>query len=521
MTQDEHHEDYLDLFKPKSDAVSSTESNGVFESAGVEADAEARPNPPLEEPTAYEVPASSNPGGSGCNCRMWAIALAALGVLLVLSVFVIWVGWRVLIDDDGDEPKPTATEAITSATPTVSVTDSPLLKPLVSSDDVRVPVALPVGLQIGEHEFEVQAVDTPSGSWPSAPAAGDTAAWAYGTLVNYVMGLAPTAENAGLLSELGEGDPILLTMSTGNLLRFSVAEITSGEGDEADLGQGRPRISLALLASDSKERTVVVANFMVNEINPDSPLTGAVSGVVGAPLERDGVRVTLLDSQQVSAQEAGLPAGTLYVLVDFSVENIGAGILQTDLFQLELQTADGTRYPLSFPALQFANYGLPVDPLAPGETVVGSAGYLVPANLSGPVNWIFNPLPGSDHWILVMLSLDEVPPTPTPEPAPPVGFARVTISEQDIFIDQRNGLLVLGGEIENISEGQVVVTEADIKLSSTAGEGTLVATAPLLPWEVDPGKSALFELQFALPPADSAMIEVLGYTFSIEGLGGG
>jgi hypothetical protein len=82
-------------------------------------------------------------------------------------------------------------------------------------------------------------------------------------------------------------------------------------------------------------------------------------------------------------------------------------------------------------------------------------------------------------------------------------------------------LLDIGLRIENISEGRVQVTEESISLSSwTDGELTLVAPAPALPWTIEPGELRLFQLQFELPTADSALLNVLGYTFSLENLGG-
>jgi hypothetical protein len=102
-----------------------------------------------------------------------------------------------------------------------------------------------------------------------------------------------------------------------------------------------------------------------------------------------------------------------------------------------------------------------------------------------------------------------------------VGFARVTVDTDDVFVDRDDGLLDVGLRIENISEGVVQVTEEDVSLSSwTDGELPLVAAAPLLPWTVEPGDLQLFQLQFDLPTADTALLSVLGYTFSIENLGG-
>jgi hypothetical protein len=168
---------------------------------------------------------------------------------------------------------------------------------------------------------------------------------------------------------------------------------------------------------------------------------------------------------------------------------------------------------------QYAHYGIPTEPLAPGETVIGSLGYLVPMVADAQVRWVFNPVPGSDSWVAVPLTYDLPPAPPPTEPPPPAGFAVVTVNPRDVFVNRADNLLDIGLRIQNSSAGVVQVTEADVSLSSwTDGELDLVAAAPLLPWVVEAGELRLFQLQFQLPTTDSALLDVLGYTFSIENL---
>jgi hypothetical protein len=220
----------------------------------------------------------------------------------------------------------------------------------------------------------------------------------------------------------------------------------------------------------------------------------------------------------VATADAGLPAGAGYLLVDFMIENVGAQVLQTENFQTFVSDAAGERYPLTLPAFQFARYGLPTEPLAPGERVVGSAGYLVPDSIQGQANWVFNPLPGSDYWVTVPLPYDLPTPTATPELLA-AGFARVTVESGDVFVDRNDNLLIIGLEIQNVSEGTVVVEEQDVSLSSSSnGQVGPVSAGPLLPWTVEPGERRIFELHFELPSSGSALLNVLGYTFSIDNI---
>ena len=617
MTEDPHDEEYLDLFKPKSDAASADASQapwtGPGESMGrdgkaqidqpmgdetsspkaqtediptvqteplrqhpdraaVEADdlqadwssswsvpgtaeqqsgrperrpdrAQGVPREPQRGGGQYGMPADpvggvgsearfatfiTSPDGPGRTLRTVGAIVGGGCLLLMLMAVVLFAFYQVFVRRGGDDEAkdtPTPTQvAVSTPSPVATlegVADSPLFVPLVNSDDVRVPLALPERLTVGDTVYAVQAQRAPEGAWPTVPTAGDTVAWVYGTVVNYILGLAPTSENSALVSALQAGDTLSLHMSTGLILDFNVGEIATGAADEVGyLEQISPRLTLALLTDDPAQRIVVSAPFFNDEVGELTLFSEAAVGLVDTLVNQGPVRVTVIEAYQVAAGEAGLPAGTGYLLTDLKIENVGQTVLEPEFFQTFVIDTAGERYPLTMLAEQFAHYGIPTESLAPGETVIGSMGYLVSRSSEGEVRWAFNPLPGSDHWIIVPLSFDLPLATPTTEP-PPVGFARVTVDTDDVFIDKIDGLLDVGLRIENISDGVVQVTESDISLSSwTDGELPLVAPAPSLPWVIEPRELELFQLQFELPSADSALLEVLGHTFSIENLGG-
>jgi hypothetical protein len=101
------------------------------------------------------------------------------------------------------------------------------------------------------------------------------------------------------------------------------------------------------------------------------------------------------------------------------------------------------------------------------------------------------------------------------------GVAIVTVNTNDVFINKGDGLLDIVIRVQNTSAGVVRITEVDVSLNSfTDGQLVLVAPAPQFPWTVEPGALKLFQLQFQLPTADTALLTVQGYTFSIENLGG-
>jgi hypothetical protein len=535
-------EEFLDLFKPKKTAEDRDDNVPVEQSSSPAGDAmgATQPSPSHAPPEAglheadytwdVEPDVERLPPGSatqGCSPRVVGMIMGGGCLVIILLAIIVFALLQIFGKDKDTPPTATPTRVIDvftppPPTPLPPVTESPLVVPLVSSGDVRVPIALPEQLSVGEAVFDIQAVRAPANTWPEAPSSNDVAAWAYGTVVNYVVQLASTPENQALLSALQVGDSLHLHMSTGLILNFNVSEISNDVADEAALfRQVSPRLTLSLPAgAGSASRTVVSAPFFDDEAGEKSLPTGTVAGLVGIPVDQGPVRVTVIETYQVAAGDAGLPAGMGYLLIDLAVENIGTTVLETEFFQSFVIDAAGERYPLTIPAGQFTHNGLPTDPLAPGEKVIGSAGYLLPDSPGEQVQWAFNPLPGSDHWVVVPLSFDLPDATPTPEPPPPVGFATVSIDpDNGVFVDSRDNLLIVGLEIENISEGVVYVTEDDISLTSTGGEFRLETAAPFLPWTIEAGAYRLFELHFELPSTRDALLDVLGYTFSIDNIG--
>ena len=556
MTEGLQNEEYLDLFKPKAD---SPDEGMPKPDAGDPRASEAQPDVPMMGDEDWDLPVfgretvsqrteqsrrpdnTSQSQGTGRGIgfesltvdpdqrsRLLRTAGAIVGggcLLLMLLAVVVFAFVQVFVRREGEDKEqktatPTAVVGITPA-PTRVIAKSPIIVPLVSSNDVRVPVALPEHLTMGDAVFAVEAVEAPDGAWPAAPAAVDSANWVYGTVVNYILGLAPARENATLIAGLKVGDILGLQMSSGLTLNFTVSNLITGATDDAALfEQVSPRLTLALLTDDLAQRTVVSAAFLGDEAGDTDPWSGAAIGLIGTPVDRGPVRVTVIEAYQVGAEQAGLPPGTGYLLMDLRIENVGTAILEPELFQTFVSDSAGERYPLTLLVEQFTHYGVPTEPLAPGETVIGSVGYLIPGSAGDQVRWAFNPLPGSDDWVVVPVSYSLPPPPATQEPAPPAGFARVTVDTEDVFINPADGVLDIGLRIENISDGVVQVTPADVNLSSwTNGELRLLASAPILPWVIEARELRLFQLQFELPTADSALLSVLGYTFSIENLG--
>jgi hypothetical protein len=535
MTEDPQDRDYLDLFKPKGEVPlegSSQTSNAGASSAAASAEpADVEPavvDTESWESTAIPVEPMAE-ANDGIDSRVKVIGVAAGGgcLLVMLLAVVIFAFYQVFLRQGGEEenattPTRTAEVAVATREPPPPTVESPITIPIVSSTDVRVPLNYPERLAVGDTLLSVQPVKAPPGSWPPAPATVDTVNWVYGTVVNYIMGLSPAQRNLDLVTRLAPGDTLSLYTSTGVILHFTVSEVTvGGAEDPALFDQISPRLTLAVLTDDPTQRVAVSAAYRDDESQDIELFTSAAIGLIGTPVVQGPVRVTVLDVYQATAEETGLPYSMGYLLMDVQVENIGDETLDPNLFWTFVMDAANKRYPVTVMAEQYANYGSPVDPLAPGETVIGSIGFLVPENPEGEVRWVFNPQPGSKFWVVVPLSYDLPAPPATAEPAPKPGFVVVTIETDDIFVNREDNLLDIVLRVQNTSTGVVVINREDVSLSTwTEGEISLVAPAPQLPWQIEPGELRLFQLQYRLPTEDTALLSVKGYTFSIENLGG-
>jgi hypothetical protein len=228
------------------------------------------------------------------------------------------------------------------------------------------------------------------------------------------------------------------------------------------------------------------------------------------PVRVGDVQVTVVRGHAERGGAALLP-GTMYYLVEFSVENVGQTPLDTSGFSMRLQDGMGNEYLLSPAASAAGEYGPLSGELAAGAVVQSTAGYLVSELLAGPtLNWAFSPGHGSELWASVDI------PYATEEQPVPVSQAEVSIT--DVFLSGDGSVLIIEGEVRNVGSEPFTVEMSDISLTSSAGMSDLRMAAPPLPWTVQPGQTQVIELQYTKPAASAALLSLLGYSFEIEGL---
>lgn len=442
--------------------------------------------------------------------RKWLPLLPIIGGILLLlaaAALILFMGLRTLLRPR--EAIPGMPLQVTRLTPTpfASPTPPPSCETIISSSDVQVAAPLPISLTVGNRVFSVEPVVPGDAAYPAGRSG--TAAWVCGTVVNYVLGLEPAAENEALLASLRPGDEIGLLLSQGVRLSFRFAEQRQVAAYEASiLEQFRPRLTL-ILAKASGAWQVVTADYAART-PPAQPSPEALAQP-GQPLRVGDVQITVIRGH-AERNVAGLAPGTMVYLVEFTVENLGTAPLRTDVFNMELRDGLGNVYLLSPVASAQGESGVLGGEIAPSAVASGSAGYLVPTALAGPMlTWTFSARPDSELRAAVNIPYESAPETV-------VGSGQAQVNITDAFLSGGGTVLVIEGEVGNTGDAPLTVELGDISLSSSAGMGNLRMAAPPLPWVIQPGQTQVIELQYDRPAAATALLSVKGFSFEIAGL---
>ncbi len=429
-------------------------------------------------------------------------------LLFVALALTLFLGLQSLFSQE-EETNPGIPLEVVKLTPTVAT--SPLPPPatcetIISSGDVEVSVSLPISLTVDGKPFPVVAIVPREEEWAYLADQSGTAVWLCGTVINYILALEPTPENEALLTALTPGDEIDLQLSNGAILYFRFVERREAATNEASaLEQKRPRLTLIL--DKDGVRQIATADYAadIEQIEPPSSETLAYPGQA---VRVDDARVLVIKGY-AERGAPDLPPGTMYYLVEFSVENVGATPLEADAFTMQLKDSVENTYLLAPAASAAGEHGPLSGQIEPGATVQGTAGYLVPDPLAGPgpaLLWTFTSRPGSEARATVSI----------PYETEPVSIAHAEASVTDAFLD--GDVLIITGEIQNTGDGPLTVEIGDISLSSSAGMSALQAVAPQLPWTIEPGQSQVIELQYPKPDASAVLLDLMGYSFEIGGL---
>jgi len=440
--------------------------------------------------------------------RLRSPLLPVLGIaflILAAVVLILYIGVRGLLGRDVGNPGFPLDVTKVSSTPSVSPVPLPSCETIIGSGDVQVAASLPVTLSLQDAAFPVRPVVVEGAAWSYPSDGAGNAVWICGTVVNYVLGLPPDAENRELASELSPGDPITLTLANGTqrLFRFVEQELVVDESNA--FSQSRPGLTLLLEEADGALQAVK-ADYSTTKTPADGGVEGEIVSV-GQAAQIGAVEVAVSRGYR-DAGDPALSPDTMYYFVDFSVTNTGSTGVDASTFDMQLEDGAGNRYLLSIPASLKTDVGPIAGEIPPGETVRATAGYIVPERMVGPtLTWVFYAGPRVQSRVRVRI--------PYEPPAPSLDRARVSVV--DAFLDEGGGVLIVEGEIENEGSSALTIERGDISFTSNAGTVSLRMAAPPLPWVIDPGDTQVIELQYETPGASPALLTLLGYSFEIGG----
>ncbi len=436
------------------------------------------------------------------------VSLLALIAVCGLSCFVLSA---VLILDRTSAPAPTAPPAA-QAQPTLPITAA--LR--VVANDTPVPPGIPNRLTIRNLTFDVVVLrPDEAGGWDIDPAAAQTAYWAAGTLVNYVIGLPATQDNQTAVASLRRGDLILLDTAIGTLrYRVSHSETVKVSEPVSLRDQSNPQLTLMLLGDSGAGgdlRQAVIA------VHTDEGTANSLT-TLGAPINLGDVRVRTLSARLVPGANVGLPPDQNYYQVNVEISSLITRVLDAAQFTAQLVDANGARYPVSESASSAdGGLGWTRGALSPGQTITATSGFQVPVSLPGPrLEWNFAVEANNPYIARVTLPYDPIVIEPT---APPTPTPIAEVNLLNVNISPEGNELRIVGTVRNLTNRFLPVSLRDFSLESGGNLTALNASLPALPWSITPGETLAFQLTFSRPPGGQpAIFRMFDQAFEISGL---
>lgn len=379
-----------------------------------------------------------------------------------------------------------------------------------SAEPVQVKTDSPVFLGVGNREYGIQIdVISPDGRWTPSLADENTASWVYGTVLNYVYGLADTEVNRALMESLQPGDELRIAMKEGAVLTyaFNSREITNRTDQDVFL-QSTPGVTIVLMGTDGDDRMVIRGAYVSAETVPDGVDLGGGSAELGEPAALGDLQITVLGATQLYDQPQA-PAGFNFFVVDYQIQNNDNEPFVTNQLVLILRDELGNSYAASPVATQMGTYPTLIGVVPPGETAQASVGYAIPAGLNvESVNWVVTDTTTARELnvLIPFAGGDEA-----------AAATRITMTAAEVSEDGTR--LIIQGDIFNEGSEAVVVNEAAVKLQGIDGTNyLLLSTNPAFPWVINPGATLVYFVSFQRPNGSDAIFTVLNQSYSLSGI---
>lgn len=439
--------------------------------------------------------------------RLW-IAIAAVVIVVLCIVGAILLA-RSLSSDDGGQAQVDGTPTPFPSPPAQigGSSGEALVIGMGDSTTISVTLDIPKTLTLGGQIFSIRADRIgEDGKWAIGSTAEKSAAWIYGTIINYVVGLPESTGNRSLLEGLTTGQEMVVSTQGGRDLAFSfLSRDTLASSDQSIFAQNTPGITLVLMGMQGQERMVVRGRYVV----PEASSLGQDNVVnLGETAQLDDVQFTVTGASHILDRPEA-PAGFAFYLIDYQVQNVGLTALDTTRLSLSLVDSQGNQYALNPVASQLGNNPNLSGFLNSNQSMTASAGYQIPIGLSSKaLNWVVTRLDtGSQVQVTIPFSGGRDTAQGT----------AVSLARAEVSSDLTS--LILGGQIANLGDQAILVNEADVRLETADGSYYLMlSTNPPFPWKVDPGQSVQYVVTFQRPSEATAVFTVLSQPFEITDL---
>ena len=456
---------------------------------------------PIEPIEAEENTVSSSPFSG--RAPLIIAAVVTVGALILVCLFAY-----LLLAPDGGDPTEVA------STPPVDGEATPIADEQYSyeasseSGVITVTLESPIFLNVAGETFSVQSTTrVENGVWIPATQNETTAAWAYGSIINYVFGVPNTSENVELLNSLIIGDEIVLQTRGGstNTFAFNSREILDSDNEDV-YAQNSPGVTLVLVDNDPGEQRVVVRGSFVASDNQAAPEGGRVVEL-GETAQLENLQITatgvtfLFDRPEI-------PPGFAFYLIDYQVINIGSAPIDTTGLRLVLADDVGNLYALNPTAGQLGSYRLLTGQIAPGQTVAATAGYQIPSGLASiTLQWTVS-LDDPANFIQVSIPFKDADD----------GGQNAVVQVQSAQVSLDGTSVVINGQLTNLGEQPLVINSNNISLGGDGSIYLMLSTNPAFPWVVGPGQTTQFLVTFQRPTGSTAVFRILNQPFELTGL---
>jgi hypothetical protein len=410
--------------------------------------------------------------------------------------------------DSGDEDQTTPI-AEDEGTQFAGQADTFEYQAISDTSAITLTIETPIFLDVAGQEFTVQPETLPqSGAWEPQTINETTAAWVYGSVINYVLGLEGSDENRELLDNLVQGDLLVLTTRSGATMEFAVSERKSLASDDPEFyAQRDPSITLVLIDEDLEApRLSVKGRYVVPETSTGAPAGRVVE--LGETAQLESLQITV-SSANLIYDRPEAPPGFAIFQIDYQVQNVGPEPVGSNTLTMVLADDLGNLYALNPVASQLGNNPPLSGSIGAGLTILATAGYQVPAALSSSMlGWQVGII-GTGSQIQVNL--------PFQNSAESQQLVDIQIQQATVSAD--GGSLLVVGQITNVSQETVVIDVGDVSLLDTSGTVFLkLSTNPAFPWTVPAGQVLLFGVTFQRPLGSEATFTILNHSFQFSGL---